>query len=308
MYLMRIPIFLTFFPGGYFMFELQPIKQEIEIKGFNSIYYFEFGKNFTHAPEKHDFWEMVYVDSGRIMAITDGNSCILNQGQMIFHEPNEIHSHISDSKTPNNMLVISFTCDSPCISFFKRKIFTANKTVKTLLELFIQEAKNALETINDDYNDKGDLDFTKSKFGSTQLLQCYLTELLIKIIRNESGFGNKIVLNETSRLEAQNSICELVIEYMKENVYNSLSLNDICNHFLIGKSQLSNIFTTNMNQSIISYYNMIKMSEAKKLIRSNQHSISSISEMLGFSCIHSFSRSFKNAVGSSPTAYKKRIL
>ncbi len=290
------------------MFDLQPVKNEIEIKGFNSIYYFEFGKNFTHAPERHDFWEMVYVDSGKIMAITDGNSYILNQGQMIFHEPGEIHSHISDSKTPNNMLVISFSCDSECISFFRRKVFTANKTVKTLLKLFIEEAKNALGTINDNYNDKSNLDFKNSKFGSTQLLRCYMTELLIKIIRNESGFGNKIEFNETTRLDAQNSICELVIDYMKENVYSSLSLNDICNHFLIGKSQLSHIFTTNMNKSIMSYYNTIKISEAKKLIRSNQYSINTISEMLGFSCIHSFSRSFKNAVGSSPTAYKKRIL
>ena len=206
------------------------------------------------------------------------------------------------------MLVISFTCDSPCIDFFKRKIFTANKTIKTLLELFIEEAKNSLGTIRNDYNDKSNLDFSGSSFGSTQLLHCYMTELLIKIIRNDSGFGDRIAPNETSRLDAQNSICELIIDYMKENIYRPLSLNDICNHFLIGKSQISHIFTVNMNQSLMSYYNMLKIAEAKKLLRSNQHTINDISEMLGFSCIHSFSRSFKNAVGSSPTAYKKRIL
>ena len=104
------------------MYKLQPIKKEIEIKGFNSIYYFEFGKDFTHSPEKHNFWEMVYVDSGKVLAITDGNSCTLSQGQMIFHEPGEIHSHISDSQTPNNMLVISFSCDSPSINFFAKNL------------------------------------------------------------------------------------------------------------------------------------------------------------------------------------------
>ena len=49
------------------MFELQPIKYEINIKGFNSIYYFEFGKNFSHTPERHNFWEMVYVDKGSML-------------------------------------------------------------------------------------------------------------------------------------------------------------------------------------------------------------------------------------------------
>ncbi len=290
------------------MFELQPVNNEIEILGFNNIYYFEFGKNFTHDPEKHNFWEMVYVDSGRVLATTDSNSCILNQGQMIFHEPGETHCHISDSKNPNNMLVISFTCNSPAMVFFKRKIFTADKTAKTLLKLFTDETKNALGSISNDYKDKRNLDFSNSKFASTQLLLCYMTELLISIIRNESGFNNVLMQNDKKRSDVQNSICELVVEYMKENVYNSLSLSDICSHFMIGKSNLCNIFSTNMNTSIIKYYDSIKMFEAKKLIRSNQYTISQISEMLGYSCIHSFSRSFKNAVGCSPTAYKKRIL
>ena len=290
------------------MYKLQPIKKEIEIKGFNSIYYFEFGKNFTHSPEKHDFWEMVYVDSGNVLAITDGNSYTLTQGQMIFHEPGEMHSHISDSQTPNNMLVISFSCDSPSINFFRKKVFTADKTSKTLLRLFIGEAENALGSIKSDYKDKGNLDFSKSEFGSSQLLLCYMTELLISIIRNESDFGNKIVPSEASRATAKNSICELVSDFMKESIYSSLTLNDICSHFMIGKSHLSFIFKNNMGSSVMQYYNTLKIDEAKKLLRDNLHSISQISEMLGFSCIHSFSRAFKKSVGASPTEYKKRIV
>lgn len=290
------------------MFTLQPVLKEFEIKGFNSIYYFEFGKHFTHEPEKHDFWEMVYVDSGRVMAITDGNRSVLNQGQMIFHEPNEVHAHISDSETPNNMLVISFTCDSEKMEFFKKKIFTADKTVKTLLQLFIGEAQNALGNLKDDYTDKSSLNFSKAEFGSPQLLLCYMTELLITILRNESGFCRKNISNDKSRAVAQNSLCERVVEYMKENLYNSLSLADICSHFVMGKSYLSQIFKTNMNRSIMEYYSDLKIREAKSLLRKNQYSVSQISDMLGFSCIHSFSRSFKNAVGCSPSIYKKRLI
>ena len=94
------------------MFDTQGIKCEISIDGFNSIYYFEFGKEFTHAPEKHDFWEMVYVDSGEINAITNGLGCTLRQGQVIFHEPMEVHAHVSNNRVANTMLVISFTTKS----------------------------------------------------------------------------------------------------------------------------------------------------------------------------------------------------
>ncbi len=290
------------------MFRLCHTINEVEIKGFNNIYYFEFGKHFTHTPEKHSFWELVYVDSGRVLAIVDENSCLLEQGQMIFHEPNEVHSHISDSKSPNNMLVISFTCNSPIMKFFRKKIFTADKTTRTLLSLFIDEAKKALGNIPSEYNNKGDLDFSHSAFGSSQLLLCYFTELLINIVRNNSDTDNKIVSSEESRATAQNSMCELIKIYMQDNLYSALTLNDICSHFMLGKSQLSHIFKANSGKSVMAYYNSLKFAEAKRLLRSSQVSINQISDMLGFSCIHSFSRAFKNSVGTSPTEYKKRIL
>lgn len=290
------------------MYKLQPVITEFDIKGFNGIYYFEFGKNFSHTPEKHNFWEMVYVDSGNVLAITDGNSCILNQGQIIFHQPGEVHAHISDSVSPNNMLIISFTCDSKIMTFFKKKTFTVNKTSKTLLSLFINEARNSLPNLPDEYSDKRDLDFHLSEFGSTQLLLCYLTELLITLIRDNSNFDNKIVSDKASRAVAQNSLCELMTEFLKENIYKNYSLKDICNHFMIGKSQISSMFRASIGMSIMAYYNKLKIVEAKRLLREDRYSISEISEMLGFSCIHSFSRSFKNTVGVSPTVYKKRIL
>ncbi|MBQ7076354.1 MAG: helix-turn-helix transcriptional regulator [Clostridia bacterium] len=289
------------------MFSMQPVRKTIDIKGFNSIYYFEFGKNFTHAPEKHPFWEMVYVDSGKILAITDGDSKPLNQGQIIFHEPNEVHAHVSDFETPNNMLVVSFTCDSEAMNFFNKKTFTADKTTRTLLQLFLNEAKNSLESIPNDFKNKTDLDFSGAKFGSIQLLSCYLEELLINIIRNNTDSEEEIPSGKLRGM-LQSEIFEKVIEYMKNNIYNTLTLTDICEHFMLGKSQLSFIIKSNSGKSVMEYYNDLKISEAKLLLRSDKYSVSQISDMLGYSCIHSFSRAFKRAVGSSPVTYKKRII
>lgn len=290
------------------MSDLQPISNKFDILGFNSICYFEFGKNFNHTPEKHDFWEMVYVDSGNIVAITDGNSLTLSQGQIIFHEPGEIHAHISDSQSPNNMLVISFSCESCEMNFFRKKIFTADKTTKTLLSLFASEVKNALGSIPDEYGKEENLDFESAEFGSYELLLCYYKEMLINLVRKNSGKDNKVKANEKSRILAQNSLSSLVCEYMNENVYSALSLDDVCSHFMLAKSQLSHIFKSATGKSPMEYYNGLKITEAKRLLRSGTHSVSQISDMLGFSCIHSFSRSFKNTVGTSPTEYKKRIV
>ena len=108
-------------------YKLHPIKREFNIEGFHSIYYFEFDKNFSHTMQRNNFWEMMYVDSGKVNAIADGVGQIVTQGQMVFNRPMEVHAHVSNKVDPNNMLVITFTCNSPAMEFFNKKIFNQTK-------------------------------------------------------------------------------------------------------------------------------------------------------------------------------------
>lgn len=287
-------------------FQIQPIKRDIVIDGFNSIYYFEFGKNFTHPPEKHNFWEIVYVDSGEIIAVTDGLAKTLTQGQVIFHRPGEVHAHVSDNKVANSMLVVSFTTKSKLMDSFNKKIFTLDKTGKMLLTLFIKEAEIALGRIPGEYDNKNALDFSESPLCSSQLLECYLTEFLLILSRYEDSkkafHGGKI-----SRQLAQSSTIELITEYMKNNIYENLSLNDICTKFFIGKSNLCKLFSEHIGKGPIEYYSTLKINEAKRLLADDNITVSKISDMLGYSSIHNFSRAFKKAVGCSPVEYSNKI-
>ena len=287
-------------------FEVQRIRRDIVIDGFNSIYYFEFGKDFSHPPEKHDFWEMVYVDSGEINAVTDGLGRTLSQGQIIFHRPMEVHDHVSNRVVPNNMLVVSFTSRSSAMEFFDRKIFTLGKTERTLLSLFIKGARVALGSIPGEYKNKSPLDFSDAPVGSVQLLECYLTELLLVLMRSEDS-GSTVKRSENSRELAESSITELISAYLADHVLDEVTLSDLCNKFFMGKSQLCKLFNDHVGCGPIEYYLRLKIAEAKKLLREDGLSVSKISDMLGYSSIHNFSRAFKKAVGISPTDYKKRI-
>lgn len=286
-------------------FKTHPIKREIEIEGFNSIYYFEFGKDFSHPPEKHDFWEMMYVDSGKINAIADGIGRIVTQGQLVFNRPMEVHAHISNKVDPNNMLVISFTCHSPAMEFFNKKIFTLGKTEKTLISLITMAARQALVKLPDDYSDRDPLDFSSAPPGSVQLLECYLTELLLVLMQSENSSYTTDKHTPNARELGQSSIFELMIGYLEENVYGELTLGNICNKFFMGKSQVCKIFSDHTGKSPIEYYKELKITEAKKLLRDDT-SVSRVSDLLGYSSIHNFSRAFKKSVGISPTEYRKK--
>lgn len=49
------------------------------------------------------------------------------------------------------------------------------------------------------------------------------------------------------------------------------------------------------------------MRAAKKLIREDNLTITQISERLGYTSIHHFTRMFKRVTGFSPTAYKTSV-
>ena len=90
---------------------------------------------------------------------------------------------------------------------------------------------------------------------------------------------------------------------MTENV----SLSDISKKFFIGKTQLCKIFDEYLGEGPIEYYSRLRMVEAKRLLREEKLSVSRISDTLGYSSIHNFSRAFKKATGMSPSEYKKKI-
>ena len=288
-------------------FETKPISREIVIDGFNSIYYFEFGKEFSHPIEKHEFWELTYVDSGEMYAITEGVGYMMTQGQVIFNAPGELHAHISNRRVPNNMLVIAFTSNSPAMEFFNKKIFTLGKTEKTLLSLFMKEASLAIGTLPQDYEDKNPVDFSSAPFGSVQLLECYLTELLLQLCRQGDESFTAVESTVKTRELGHSSIIELIIGYMEKNICKNIGLNDVCREFYMGKSHLCKLFADYVGESPMEYFAKLKIKESKKLLR-QEMSIGDIAETLGYSSIHSFSRAFKSAVGFSPSEYRKTVV
>lgn len=302
---------LSFLPRGSNMGLINgilPATIELKVTGFNSVYYFEHGKDFYHAPERHNTWEIVYVDRGEIIAITDGTACSLSEGKAIFREPNELHSHISNGEVSNSIFVVSFTAEGNMMDFFKKKIFTLTAKEKNLLTLFIEEAKNALGgEIQGDYINRHHMSYNEVKFGSVQLMTAYLEEFLIKLIRNDDNYSYSVMENSEVRIAGSNHTVEQIISYFQKNVYKNLSLSGICDRFYIGKSRLSAIFKEVTGKSPMQYFADMKTEEAKKLIRDDVLSIGEIAETLGYSGIHSFSRAFKAATGFTPTGYKKSI-
>ena len=72
-----------------------------------TVFYAELSKTFTNEGERHDFWEMVYVDRGEVLCTAGKRQFALKSGELTFHKPNEFHAIRSYESSPN-FFVFSF--------------------------------------------------------------------------------------------------------------------------------------------------------------------------------------------------------
>ena len=73
------------------------------------------------------------------------------------------------------------------------------------------------------------------------------------------------------------------------------------------RSQLQKLFLKKSGAGIIEYFSLMKVNAAKQLIRTNKMNFTQISEQLGYTSIHYFSRQFKKVTGMTPSEYASSI-
>ncbi|MCI6551976.1 MAG: AraC family transcriptional regulator [Lachnospiraceae bacterium] len=285
------------------------LKKELTIDKIISIHYFEYMCDFVYEGEAHDFWEFLYVDKGTVNVAAGEAVHILNKDQIIFHKPNEFHNVLANGVVAPNLVVIGFECSSPAMDFFQDKILEIGPAERTLLGNIIKEARMTYSSrLNDTWceqlvrREEGSI-----PFASEQMIQMYLQQLLIHLVRNSGNDSSLASIPKSKRRRSEDELFYNVIAYMEENIHEQLTIERICRDNLVGRSLLQKIFRDNTGCGIIDYFSMMKINAAKQLIRSKKMNFSQIAEALGYNSIHYFSRQFKKLSGMTPTEYASSV-
>lgn len=284
-------------------FESMYLEEDIHIDRIYTIHYFEYKSDFHFAGERHNFWEFQCVDKGKAEIETDNGIYHLTSGQLIFHRPNEFHNLIAIGNTAPNIVVVSFECDSPCMKFFEKKLLKLSDSERNLMGMLIAEARRCIKTpLDDPYTEKMEKkeDFL---FGSQQLIRIYLEQMLIYMIRRNSSPPMTVPVSQFVNLKNNSAVYKRVIAYMEDHIRENITLCDLCHDNMIGRSQLQKIFQEQHQCGAMDFFSRLKIAYARQLIRENQMNFTQISEFLGYSSIHYFSRQFKKNSGMTPTEY-----
>lgn len=286
------------------------LQDVLSIHEIYSIHYFEYMCDFSFPGESHDFWEFLCVDKGEVNVLAGEKFHALKKGDIIFHRPNEFHDVNSNGLIAPNLVVMSFSCDSPVMSFFEEKVLQISEPERLLLAQIIQEAKYVFDgRMDDPYQEE--LLLTKSpRFAGEQLIRLYLEQLLIQLIRRymvRTSPPAHPPIVKSIKQKADGELFSQVLEYMEAHVYESLTIEQLCRSNSVGRSQLQKLFRSRSGYGAIEYFSRMKVDLAKQMIRENHYNFTQIADTLGFSSIHYFSRQFKRITGMTPSEYASSI-
>lgn len=274
-----------------------------------TIFYMELSKNFYYEGERHDFWEMVYIDKGEMICTADEKRFVLKSGEMTFHKPNEFHNLSGDSNIAPNVSILTFECKSRAMKHFEGKIFQLSSEEKSLLSTLFSEGLSCYK-LEDERNPllQNLKVITPSPFGSSQMTKNLLEIFLIKLCRNTDVVTKEMRQSYViDGVDVPYNVKE-ILDYLKEHIYGKVTIGELAKHLDKSESMVKQLFSQYRDGGIIKHYNALKIKEARKLIREGNYNMTQISDMLHFDTPQYFSKCFKAVTNMTPSEYKASIM
>ena len=273
----------------------------IEIKELTAVEYLDFAGKYNNYLEKHDFWELCFVEKGKIELKIEDKSQTLEEESLILIPPDKNHSYHTAGGDENKVFVICFQCFSQAlrplggIKFdLEAETFSCmKKLISECLDTFLMDENELLKVVS------------TPVIGGQQMVILLIECLLINLLRTFSSKENSgiVFLNSENFYE---NLVDTVISFLAENVNKKLTLDEIGAKFSYSKSFLCKTFKNQTGCGIISYFNNLKVEEAKILLTETCRTVTAISYSLGFQEVKYFDYIFKKHTGLSPATFRQK--
>lgn len=267
---------------------LKCIKKTFDVTQIYSYYYNVKRSGYTFPGEKHQYFELTYVDNGELTVVVEGETKVLHDGELLIFGPNQFHSQANYSDKPCSYLTIMFELNIQNYEAIVNRVFKVSQNIHLLLGNFSDENKNAALPYKCD------------------LMIRYLEYIIISLLNFDHAHQDTKISTSIHQHFEQEMLNE-ILTYIQNNLYKELTIDEICQKFNVSRSSLQNMFKENLNMPPKQYINQCKLKKSQYLIKESTHNIGEIAAMLGFNSIHYFSRKFKQYYHVTPTEYAKSI-
>lgn len=271
-----------------------PMTSSVTVDGIYTVLKVDFSKAGVGIGEAHPFPEISFISRGEHAGITDGKYGVSREGQMSIIPPGSFHKSAGPSES--EALIISFESSSPMLSDIYGVKFDLTESqdreyreiVEIGLGLFRRREKSGSiggMIIREDA-DRYELEIFKKR------LELFLLDLHRCYAKPKSEI--------TSRREEE---FKSIRAFLTENISQNFSAEEIAEKNSVCPSKLKQIFKD--RGGVKSFFTVLKIERSKELIAEGKMNFTEISDFLGFSSLHYFSKTFKKLTGITPSEYER---
>ncbi len=265
--------------------------------------------NYTN--ESHEFsirmvfnGNELYNIGNKELNIFPGNFLIINEGT--------IYNRKINSELPVNTLSILYT--NQFLKSFRHSVTSSDRLL--LDDPFTVPNNPApvfLETI---YPLKGDMMFNlahiRNLFHSEINNDLLMNEYLYHCLFNFYRIYYKEILVKSKQLNVVNINTRNELfkrlnnakDYMISNYNQEIQLEDICKYACLSETHFYRCFKQTFHCSPHQYLMQLRLSQAKYMLKNTSYEVREIVNLIGFDCVSSFIRLFKDRFGVTPGNYR----
>ena len=243
--------------------------------------------NLCYKPHFHQTFSIGAIENGEVYFSINNNEYTLQKEEIVLINPEIIHScnPINNQKRSYYMLYID-----------KDLIYNLQKTLNNNIQNYIPFSKVLIKNSNL-YNNF----ITLSKLNSNIFLlekEEILEDFILSIINQFCKF------NTIQTIYEDNNKVIKIKEYLKENLTNNPTIDDISKALNISRYHLIRLFKQSTNITPHAYLLNLKVEYAKELLKSGMD-IAEVALTTGFNDQSHLNRVFKQISACTPYEYKK---
>ena len=237
--------------------------------------------------------ELTYIVRGNATMLCDDKTYACKTGDLIFNPKGSAHAIDSADGHSLRYYYIAFDvidtsgeCEQKIADFFdtvKAGCAVADRSIPhTFHDIFLNL-------------------YGKDEFSSN-IVADSIRKLLIYALRSLSGAANQVYVPDV-RFGKKRTVSQ-ICSFIDSNVEDINALKKLPEKFGYSYSHISSFFSKSMGLSLKEYFLISRHRRACELLKGGM-SVTAVSERMGYSSIHVFSKAFASREGVSPGAYAK---
>ena len=243
----------------------------------------EGGLTLGYIPHLHAQIELVFVTAGKTRVWVDNHVYDIGAGDVIIVFPNQVHRF--ETVEHEQYVILKFNPDilPELINSFS-KVPVSNQLTNAANDPHLNVL---IDSICKAYSDNAPY--------KEQILHGYLLSFLGHLLR-------QMTLEDAQIYDYH--VLGKILNYCIAHSTEELSLTTLERELHISKYYISHMMSAKLHMGFNDYVNSLRVSNACKLLRKTDFSITEISERVGFNTMRTFNRAFSKQMGQTPREYR----